>query len=66
MEDWSILSDHIKYVRHDDGSGTFHKLTVNTLNYHQNEDLYQELKGKEVLMVDVDFGGSQEKLKSKY
>ena len=66
MEDWSILSDHVKYVRHDDGSGTFHKLTVNTLNYHKNKDLYQELKGKEILMVDVDFGGSPEKLKSEY
>ena len=21
MEDWPILSDHVKYVRHDDGSG---------------------------------------------
>ena len=34
MEEWSILSDHVKYVRHDDGSGTFHKLNINTLNYH--------------------------------
>ena len=31
MEDWSILSDHVK---HDDGLETFHKLNVNTLNYH--------------------------------
>ena len=66
MEDWSILSDHVKYVRHDDGSGTFHKLTVNTLNYCQNKDLYQELKGKEILTVDIDFGRRPEKLKSEY
>ena len=26
MEDWSILSDHVKYVRHDDGSETFHNV----------------------------------------
>ena len=32
MEDWSILSDHVKYVRHDNGSGTFHKLNINTVN----------------------------------
>ena len=31
MEDWSILSDHVKYVKHDDGSETFHKLNVNTI-----------------------------------
>ena len=55
MEDWSILSDHVKYVRHGE---TFHKLNVNTFNYCQNKDLHQELKGKEILMVDVDFGSS--------
>ena len=66
MEDWSILSDHVKYVKHDDGLETFHKLNVNTLNYHQYKDLYQKLKGKEILMVDVDFGSSPEKLKSEY
>ena len=66
MEDWSILSDHVKYVRHDDGSEIFHVLNVNTLNYCQNKDLYQELTGKEILMVDVDFDGSPEKLKSEY
>ena len=66
MEDWSILSDHVKYVKHDDGLETFHKLNVNMLNYHQYKDLYQELKGKEILTVDVDFGTSPEKLKSEY
>ena len=32
MKDQSILSDHVKYVKHD-GSGTFHNLYVDTLNY---------------------------------
>ena len=36
------------------------------LNYHQYKDLYQELKGQEILMVDVDSGNSPEKLKSEY
>ena len=66
MGDWSILSDHVKYVKHDDGLETFHKLNVNTLNYCQYKDLYQELKGKEILIVDADFGNSPEKLKSEY
>ena len=39
MEDWSILSDHVKYVKHDDGLETFHKLNVNMLNYCQYKDL---------------------------
>ena len=66
MEDWSIFNDHVKYVKHDDGLEAFHKLNVNMLNYHQYKDLYQELKGKEILMVDVDFGNNPEKLKSEY
>ena len=66
IEDWSILSDHVKHVKHDDGLETFHKLNVNMLNYCQYKDLYQELKGKEILTVDVDFGNSPEKLKSEY
>ena len=66
MEDWSILSDHVKYVKHDDGLETFHKLHVKTLNCCQYKDLYQELKGKEILQVDVDFGNNPEKLKSEY
>ena len=32
IEEWSILSDHVKYVKHD-GSETFHNLNVHTLNY---------------------------------
>ena len=66
MEDWSISSDHVRYIRHEDGSETFHKLNINTLNYHQNKDLYKELKKKEMLKVDIDFSGSPEKLKSEY
>ena len=37
MEDWSILSDHVKYVKHD-GSETFHNLNGDTLNYCQNKE----------------------------
>ena len=60
MEDWPILSDHVKYVKHDGGLETFHKLNVNMFNHHQYKDLYQELKGKEILMGYVDFGNSPE------
>ena len=66
MEDWSILIDHVKYVKHDDRLETFHKLNVNMLSYHQYKDLYQELKGKKILMVDVDFGNNPAKSNSEY
>ena len=38
MEEWSILSDHVKYVTHDK-SETVQKLSINSMNYRQNRDL---------------------------
>ena len=32
MEEWSILSDHVKYVIYD-GSDAFHKLYIDLMNY---------------------------------
>ena len=46
MEVWSILSDHVKYVQHDE-SDALHNLNFDPLNYHLNEDIYKELKEKE-------------------
>ena len=37
IEEWSILSDHVKYIMHDE-SEAFHKLNIDTLNYTQNKD----------------------------
>ena len=65
MEEWSILSDHVKYVTHD-GSETFHNLSIDTLNYCQNKDIYKELQEKEMPKASVNFGGSLEKLTSDY
>ena len=38
METWSIFSDHVKYVQHDD-SDIMHNLNFDSLNYHLNEDI---------------------------
>ena len=60
MKEWSILSDHVKYVM-SDGSETFHKLNMDQMNYRDERDLYKEL-----LSADVNFGRSPEKLKAEY
>ena len=65
IEEWLILSHHVKYVKHD-GSGTFQNLNIDALNYHQNKDLYKELKEKEMLRASVNFDRSPEKLRSDY
>ena len=63
MEEWSILSDHVKYVQHDE-SDTLHNPNYDPLNYHLNEDLHKELKEKEMLKTSIDFSSISEKLKS--
>ena len=65
MKEWSILSDHVKYVM-SDGSETFHKLNIDQMNYRHERGLYKELKEKELLSADVNFGRSPEKLKAEY
>ena len=65
MKEWSILSDHVKYVMAD-GSETFHNLNIDQMNYRQEMALYRELQEKELLNADVIFGGSPDRLKAEY
>ena len=65
MEAWSILSDHVKYVQHDE-SDTLHNLNFDPLNYCLNGDLYTEIQEKEMLKASIYFSGISEKLKSDY
>ena len=65
MESWSILSDHVKYVQHDE-SDNLHNVNFDSLNYHVNKDIYKELKEQEILKISIDFSGVSEKVKSDY
>ena len=65
MKEWSILSDHVKYVT-SDGSESFHKLNIDQMNYRQERDLYKELQEIELVSAGVNFGRSPEKLKAEY
>ena len=65
MKEWSILSDHVKYIT-SDRSETFNNLSIDQLNYRQDISLYRELQEKESLSTNVNFGGSSAKLKSEY
>ena len=65
MEEWSILSDHVKYVMHGE-SEAFQKLSIDSLNYRQNRDLYRKLNNKVMLKSNLNFGKIPEKLKADY
>ena len=59
MKEWSILSDHVKYVT-SDGSEIFYNMNIDQMNYRQERDLYKELQEEELVSADVNFGGSPE------
>ena len=65
IKEWSILSDHAKYIT-SDGSKAFNNLSMDQLHYRHDIDLYRELQEKELLNAPVNFGGSPDKLKSEY
>ena len=65
MKEWSISSDHVKYVT-SDGSDIFHNLNIDQMNYRQEIDLDKELQEEELVSADVNFGRSPEKLKAEY
>ena len=39
MENWSILSNNVRYIQHGEKSKTPQKLDINTLDYHQHKEL---------------------------
>ena len=65
MQEWPILSDHVKYVT-SDGSEIFHNLNIDQMNYRQERDLYKGLQEEELVSADVNFGRSPKKLKAEY
>ena len=65
MEEWSILSDHVKYVMQGK-SEVFQRLSINSINYRQNRDLYKSLNNEEAIKTSFNFGNSPENLKAEY
>ena len=65
MEEWSILSDHVKYVKHGK-SEVFQKLSINSMNYRQNRHLYKSLNNEQTIRTSLNFWNSPENLKADY
>ena len=64
MRSWSIFSDNVRYIQHE--QKTPHKLNIDTLDYRYHKELYFKLKGEERETLDIDFGIYPDLLKSKY
>ena len=65
MEEWSILSYHVKYVMHGK-SEVSKKLSINSMNYRQNRNLYKSLNNEQTIRTSLNFGNSPDNLKADY
>ena len=54
MKNWSIFSDNVRYVQHE--QMTPQNLNNDTLDYRHHRELYHKLKEEEREMLDIDFG----------
>ena len=64
MKNWSIFSDNVRYVQHD--QMTTQNLNFDTLNYRNHKDLYFQLKDEKRETLDIDFGLYPDVTKARY
>ena len=64
MRNWSIFSDNVRYIQHE--QMTPQNLNIDTLDYRHHKELYLKLKEEERETLDIDFGIYPDVLKSKY
>ena len=62
MEQWSILSNTLKYTQHYKHPKNFHNLGISVMNVYKNGSDAKKEKG----MVEIDFGPTLDVLKEEY
>ena len=64
MRNWSIISDNVRYIQHE--QKTPQNLNIDTLDYRNHKELYFKLKEEERETLDIDFGLYPDILHSEY
>ena len=64
MRDWSIFSDNVRYIHHNQVMPQ--NLNIDTLDYRDHTELYLKLRGEKRETLDIDFGLYPDVLKSNY
>ena len=65
MEQWSILSDNIVYVRSED-SDIMNGINIKPIDYREHKRMYRKMGKEGGERLDIDFGESLEIMKSRY
>ena len=65
MEQWSILSDKIVYVRSEDND-IMNGINITLIDYREHKRMYKKMGKEGGERLDIDFGESPEIMKSRY
>ena len=65
MDQWSILSDNIVYVRSKD-SDIMNGIDIKSIDYREHKRIYRKMGTEGEERIDIDFGESPEIMKSRY
>ena len=65
MEQWSLLSDNIVYVRSEDND-ILHDIDQKPIDYREHKRMYRKMGKEGGEHLDIDFGESPEIMKSRY
>ena len=65
MDQWSILSDNIVYVKSKD-SDIMGGIAIKSIDYREHKRMYRKMNKEGGERIDIDFGESLEVMKSRY
>ena len=65
MDQWSILSDNIVYVKSKD-SDVMNGTDIKLIDYREHKRMYRKMNKEGGERIDIDFGESPEVMKSRY
>ena len=65
MEQWSILSDNIIYVKSED-SDIMNAINIKLIDYREHKRMYRKMGREGGKQLDIDFGESLEIMRSRY
>ena len=65
MDQWSILSDNIVYVKSKD-SDIMSSIDIKSIDYREHKRMYRKMNKEGGERIDIDFGESLEVMKSRY
>ena len=65
MEQWSILSDNIVYVKSED-SDVMNDINIKLIDYREHKRMYRTMSKEGGERLNIDFGESQEIMRNRY